>query len=239
MKQLVTFLVALSFGTLLHAQIKSDRSCRCPDEDDNKSHTQQVIIRNNDHQSQQHQRYQNRKQKRHFDLLHIQVGAAANHMYGTNITNLRQDFTTDMLDYQANGFIGIRMQPRKRRRSNVMGAWLTGGFHNAPALSSLLDVQGYDIPLDPETEFHEFREWEVGFMFKEWFRLSGGQGTQRFTNFSKEEQEFNYYIASTGFSLNILPSVKWNTTATFLFGQDFDQVAFRPSTGFSFRFNFL
>ncbi|MEM7368872.1 MAG: hypothetical protein AAF587_09725 [Bacteroidota bacterium] len=234
MKQLLTLLFALSFVSILHAQVKSDRTCRCPDKTTNYQHQTKTIV----HQTQPNYQQQPRKKKQKFDLLHLQVGGGVNHLNGT-IGKFEREFNPDLLSYQANGFVGLRMQPRKRKRSNVVGVWGTGGIHAHSALINLFELQNVDARVDPGTEFHEFREWEAGFLFREWFRLSGGKGVQRYTNTNLELEEVNYFIATTGFSFNILPSVKWNTSASFLFGEDFQEISFRPSTGLAFRFNFL
>jgi hypothetical protein len=172
------------------------------------------------------------------DRLHFQLGGAANYTYGALSEN-SQAFDQAYVNGQADAFLGIRLQPRQRRRSNVIGVWGTAGLHNAAAMDRLLAIQGINEALDPGTDLYEFREWEVGFLFKEWFRVSGGQGYQRLVNDSQQEIELEYYTASAGFSWNLSRSIKWNTTANLRFGQDFQQVAFRPSTGLSFRFNFL
>lgn len=236
MKQLLTLLFTLSFVSILNAQIKSDRTCRCPDTNNSYQKQQQTVVHYKPQPNYHHT--PRKKKKGKFDLLHLQLGGGVNHFNGT-VGKIDRDFSRDLMSYQANGFIGIRMQPRKRKRANVVGVWGTGGMHSQPTVTNLFQIQGLDYVVDPATEFHDFREVEAGFLFNEWFRLSGGKGVQRYTNTQLELQEVNYFIATTGFSINILPSVKWNTTASFLFGEDFQEISFRPSTGLAFRFNFL
>lgn len=172
------------------------------------------------------------------DRLHFQLGGAANYTYG-ELNEASQTVSEDFVNGQATAFLGIRLQPRQRRRSNVLGVWGTMGFNNSASVDRLMQVQGIAESVDPSTDLHELQEWEVGFLFKEWFRVSGGKGFQRFSNLSQETVQVDYYTASAGFSWNLSPSIKWNTTATMLFGEDFQEVAFRPSTGISFRFNFF
>lgn len=236
MKQLSIFLLTSFFFSLLQAQIKSDRTCNCPDSRPTRPHYAPQPSEPTYHYSPK--QYKHKKQKHRSNLLHLQLGGAATYAYGT-VGEFQQDFDENLVNGEVSGFLGIRMQPRQRRRSNVFGVWGRGGLNNLPALSSLIELQGIKTTIDPNTEYHEFREWEAGVLFKEWFRVSAGQGTQQYIDLTGQERDLNYYLATTGFSFNILPSVKWNTNVTALFGKDFQEISIRPSTGLSFRFNFL
>ncbi|RMG70938.1 MAG: hypothetical protein D6722_07795 [Bacteroidetes bacterium] len=170
--------------------------------------------------------------------LHIQLGGAAHYSHGLlSESAANATYSPEFTGWQGTGFAGIRLEPGRRKRSNVIGAWGTMGFLPDAALSNLLLLQGLPDDVDPGSSGHEFREWEVGILFKEWFRISAGRGWQRYTDLSLDEQELAYYTATAGVSLNITRSIKWNTTATLLFGDDFAEYAFRPATGLAFRFN--
>ncbi|GAB4424398.1 MAG: hypothetical protein OHK0039_41590 [Bacteroidia bacterium] len=179
------------------------------------------------------------RQQRHTDKdrLHLQLGGGANYTYGL-LGESAATYEPDYLSWQGNGFIGIRLRPGKRRGSNVVGVWGTMGYLTDPALQRLLITQGYSSAPGPGS-VNEFGEWEVGVLFHEWFRVSAGRGFQRLTDQNSFDQELSYYSLSTGFSLNLGHNIKWNTTATWLFGEDFSEYAFRPSTGLAIRFNFL
>lgn len=170
------------------------------------------------------------------DRLHIQLGGAAHYSQGL-LGESGSTYSPEFTGWQGQGFAGIRLEPGRRKRSNVLGAWGTIGFLPDAALTNLLTLQGLPADVNPGSAGHEFREWEVGVLFREWFRVSAGRGFQRYIDLNRMEQEVAYYTATAGLSINITRALKWNTTATLLFGDDFGQTTFRPATGLAFRFN--
>ncbi|MCI4669957.1 MAG: hypothetical protein MRZ79_17605 [Bacteroidia bacterium] len=179
------------------------------------------------------------KKKRRKDRLHLQVGVAGNYLYDTN-NETGFNPVEERTNYNAEALLGIRFD-QGRKRANVLGVWGTAGFSSPQTVGLLLSEQGLaqNFEVDLGNPSYRFQEVEAGFLFKEWFRLSGGLGNQEFTTTSGENVNIEYMKFTTGLSLKITKSIKWNTNATFLMVDGSDKFSFRPSTGLSFRFNFL
>lgn len=180
-----------------------------------------------------------KRRKRAKDRLHLQVGLAGNYLYDTN-NESGFNPVSERTNYMAEGLLGIRFD-QGRKRANVLGVWGTAGFSSPQTVALLLNEQGLaqGLDVDMANPSHRFQEVEAGFLFKEWFRLSGGLGNQEFVTTAGENVNVEYMKFTTGLSLKITKSIKWNTNATFLMADGSDKISFRPSTGISFRFNFL
>lgn len=173
------------------------------------------------------------------ERFHVQIGAAAHYSQGLLSEAGSSAYAPSFTGWQGQGFVGLRLEAERRKRSNVLGVWGTLGFLPEGRLNSLLTLQGLPADVNPGSSGHEFREWEVGILFREWFRVSAGRGTQSYTDLNLDAREVDYYTATAGLSLKLTRSIKWNTTATVLFGDEFGQYTFRPATGLAFRFNGL
>lgn len=168
--------------------------------------------------------------------FHLQLGGAAHYTSGGLYDELDQ-FDRDMTSWQGEGMVGLRFDFKRRGNANVFGVWGRQGGYTDAALTRVILDQKLPYRVDAAGEERMFREVEVGFLFREWFRVSAGQGQITFTDVTQNTQTLNYYLATTGFSFRLSRSLKWNTSLTTLFGQDFEQFAFRPSMGLAFRFN--
>ncbi len=177
------------------------------------------------------------KRRKKKDRLHLQLGVASNYLYDSN-NETGFSPNSERTNLMGEGMIGIRFD-HKGRRANVLGLWGTSGFSSPQTVALLLNEQNLPFEVDMSGSSFRFQEVEAGFLFKEWFRLSGGVGTQELRSVSGENIEFDYYKFTTGLSLRITRSIKWNTYASFLMSEGSDNISFRPSTGLSFRFNFL
>lgn len=177
--------------------------------------------------------------RRVFNRLTIQAGGGLNYMFG-QLYDAPYDFDAQLLNWQMQGFAGYRLDGRNGCRANVLGIWGTVGFQSESSVNALL--KGQELSTLPEagtSEPHLAQEWEVGIFFKEWFRLSGGVGQLIYEDVNDIERKLDYYTATAGFSVYMGQYVRWVTNGTFLFGQDFEEITFRPSTGIAIQFNFL
>jgi len=171
------------------------------------------------------------------DRLHLQVGLAGNYLYDRN-TETGFDPQQERTNLMGEALLGLRFD-HKGRKANVIGVWGSAGNSSPETVGLLLTEQGDMREVDMMTSSHRFYELEGGFLFREWFRISGGVGTQEFTDINGEFDRLEYFKVSTGLSIRLTKSIKWNTNAAFLFSEGSNTYSFRPSTGLAFRFNFL
>ena len=80
-------------------------------------------------------------------------------------------------------------------------------------------------------------EAEAGFIFGDWFRLSGGIGNMQIPTVGAWHTA-NYYTGTGGFILG-RKAVNLHATTTVLFGGDLTKTAFRVNAGLGFSFKFL
>jgi hypothetical protein len=149
------------------------------------------------------------------------------------------EWNRDLMRPQGNVFIGYRFDQRDHKRANVIGVWGNAGLHSDLTLGRIMAKQQQLDQLSQTSELQPFTEWEAGLLLREWFRLSGGQGSQQVVNLNGEAQNIRYNIATLGFHIPLGRTLSWNTTASLLFGQDFHTFTFRPATGIGLRFNML
>ncbi|MEO0899846.1 MAG: hypothetical protein AAFY71_25765 [Bacteroidota bacterium] len=171
------------------------------------------------------------------DRLHFQLGAAGNYLYDSN-TETGFSPQPERINPMGEALLGLRFD-HKGRRANVIGAFANAGYQSAESVAILLQEQGDTREIDPMATSNRFYELEGGLLFREWFRISGGVGTQEFTTMSGEAVQLDYFKVTTGLSIRLTRSIKWNTNASFLFTEGANTYTFRPSTGLAFRFNFL
>ena len=231
MKRIVSTLFILSFAVVaVFGQCQKKTTTIIHHHHQDQQHHQ------NHHHHQKNDRYNNRVR---YDRLHLQVGGAGTYLYDqSNETGF--DPAPERVDGYLEGMVGIRFDANRRgRRANVLAGWGTVGVLSPQSVSVLLAEQGIRGGVDGSAETFQYQELEAGFLFKEWFRLSGGVGMLEYLDASGALQDFNYYKLTSGFSIGLTRSIKWNTFATVMVGEGGDTFSFRPSTGLSFRFNFL
>lgn len=172
-----------------------------------------------------------------YDRFSLHLGGAGNYYQGLWGTPY-EGYNDAMQNWQIGGFLGYRYDAAGRKRGNLFGVWYNQGVYNDGVMNRLLKDQ-----LIPATtnagSINQFREWEVGFILREWFRLSGGAGYQEFQNSRGENVGLDYYTGTAGVALRLGKRVDLTANGTVLFGQDFQNISFRPSAGINFRFNFL
>ena len=186
------------------------------------------------------ERARRERERNAYDRFTLHLGASANYAYG-ELGTAYTGYNPDLTDWQGNAFLGYRYDVtgrRKRKKGNLVGVWLSAGLHDQTALSSLFKSQGRFDTVDPAS-VNQFREWEAGFMLKEWFRISAGKGYQNFTNVGGENITLNYYTTTAGLALHFTKALDLTLNGTVLFGQDFQRYSFRPSVGVNYTFDFL
>lgn len=157
---------------------------------------------------------------------------------GDDVTN-GLAWNPELLQPIANGFVGYRFDVKGNKRANVIGVWGTIGSHNVTTLSRLFAKQEQLGDFNGTQGNQFFTEVEGGFLLKEMLRLSGGQGAQNYINLSGENVQLNYNVATAGLHIPLGKNISWNTSVSMLFGQDFSQYTFRPTSGISFKFDTL
>lgn len=241
MKRFAILLTAMAFAYGGYAQncSKSRSSCNTSCSKSSK----QVVVVTKDCSSSK-TKTKTKDKKRRYERLLV-MGGAGLHFLPNNSTyaiNGRIGGTNQPQQYRnwdSEAMIGIRYGVRGTRRANVLGVFGNLGYMNGSTLNSLLVAQkvNQEVPL---ASTYEFRSVEVGFLYKEWFRLSGGAGYQTFTNSSGQLAALNYYTATTGLYIPLGKRLTWTAKATAYFGGEFSQqVTVRPSTGLVLRFKAL
>ncbi len=154
-------------------------------------------------------------------------------------TSTSLQWNPEMLQPISSAFLGYRFDLKGSKRANVIGVWGTMGSHNAQTLLRLFARQERLNDFNGVQGNQFFTEVEGGFLLKEMFRLSGGQGAQNYFNLSGEQLQLKYNVATAGLHIPLGKNISWNSSVSMLFGQDFSQYTLRPSTGISFKFNAL
>lgn len=183
--------------------------------------------------------------KRRFDRMVFMWGGGA-HFLPQNSTFAINGRTADggteevrQRQWQTDAVLGIRYGLNgSHRRANVVGVFGDFGMAATPALQRIFSEQNVYQEVQPNTQA-EFRSLEAGFIFREWLRLSAGVGNQFFVDARGAQQQVDYYTATTGIYVPLGRRLTWTTTATAMFGQDFQKVTIRPATGLAFRLNFM
>ncbi|MEM6343014.1 MAG: hypothetical protein AAF927_04005 [Bacteroidota bacterium] len=172
-----------------------------------------------------------------YDRFTLHLGAAANYSHGLWGTPY-EGYNDALQDFQLNGFLGYRYDAAGRKRGNLFGVWYAQGLYDNPAMNQLLKNQL--IPASAgANSVNEFREWEVGFILREWLRISGGKGYTSFQNTAGETVGLDYYTGTAGVALRLSKRIDITANGTVLLGEDFQNISFRPSAGVNFTFDFL
>lgn len=212
-----------------------------------------------------------KQKKERFHRLTLQVGGAANYAWGS-VFEQPEVFNKSLLGVNSTGFIGIRMGMREQNgKANLFGIWGRNGLMTQNAANTILNYQGISLSNPNKVKDKFFSEWEVGFVYREWFRLSAGMGYMQVdldnefirdlpgntgssdqivlspfptdedivVNTMSDNYDLFYYSTTAGFSFRMGRNVRWVSNATILFGQDFNKMMFRPSTGLVWNLNFL
>ncbi|MFK7926496.1 MAG: hypothetical protein AB8H47_31395 [Bacteroidia bacterium] len=179
----------------------------------------------------------NDRRSNSYDRFSLQLGAAANYSQGLWGTPY-EGYNEALQDWQLNGFLGYRYDAEGRKRGNLFGVWYAQGLHDNAAMNQLLKNQLIPATAS-QNSVNEFREWEVGFILREWLRISGGKGYQAFQNSAGETVGLDYYTGTAGVALRLSKRIDITANGTVLLGEDFQNISFRPSAGVNFTFDFF
>lgn len=173
------------------------------------------------------------------DRMTVRFGAGLNYNYGSLVKDPRA-FEGKVLSTQFHGMIGYRLKENNHQHSNVIGVFLNYSRNTARSSGRYLDaseqmsLQGI---FESDSSSRNL-EVEVGFLGREWFRLSAGMGRLSYKNAAAEKVAWQYYILTPGFDVGI-PNFRFYLDLPLLFGQDFENPIFRPTIGLVIHLNFL
>ncbi|MGA1583843.1 MAG: hypothetical protein ACO4CH_11380, partial [Saprospiraceae bacterium] len=121
-------------------------------------------------------------------------------------------------------------------RGHSFGFFGRFGNHGQSAAEALLNQQ--DLIQIESAPNNQFRELEIGLLMKEWFRVSGGLGWQRFLDEAGSPTEKSYGVATIGFAPRFFKIIEINLNAVACYGRDFEQPSLRGEAVATLRFSF-
>jgi hypothetical protein len=124
------------------------------------------------------------------------------HYYLANWQHIDNPFDQNMLSVLGSSMLAYRykLKPRgKYGRGNSFGLFANYGLINTRAVEAMVLQNDLNLPGLPVGKSHQFLEAETGWLFGEWFRLSGGLGRQIIACEESITVHYNYYTFSTGF----------------------------------------
>lgn len=138
--------------------------------------------------------------------------------------------TAQRLNFQAFGFLGYRFDGNGRT-PHAFGLFGTYGQLSPQAMTETNAVQGLTQTLPLPGSTPSYRELELGFLVRNWFRISGGFGEQVFTDQDEEMIQQTYYTTTAGIHLPLGSSLRGYIHTTVRFGRDFSEFSVRPAAG--------
>jgi hypothetical protein len=189
-------------------------------------------------------KYKEGRSKYDKDPTRIAIKFGAGYQFLVNLLDQSKIQNNNLSINDASLFGGLSVAYRvgvneESNRGHLLGLFGMVGNMNHLGLSRLLENQ-HLLKLEPDAYKPQnlFMEYEAGFVFKEWFRLSGGLGFQNVninqnTSTIKQKQ---YFTATTGFSMRFARGIEWDVLATFISGGDYRYTAYRINTSLNIRF---
>lgn len=153
-------------------------------------------------------------------------------------TTLERPTNAQRLNWQAFGFLGYRFNGGSRN-PHAAGLFGTFGQLTPQAVTEGNALQGLleDLPAAGTTP--DFRELEAGLLVRNWLRVSGGVGEQRFVNEAGSIVRQQYYSATTGLHIRMSQNLVAYANVTTRFGLDFAEFSFRPNAGLALQLRAL
>ena len=175
--------------------------------------------------------YENKKVKyktsKGSGILTFKLGGYLNYTMG-DVENLPTSFDSRVLSGHGTAMLGYRFG--NRRKKSCFGVFGSYGKYSEEATAILSPAAGNESQLS-------FLEIEGGFIFNEWFRLSGGWGRDQLSG-EGDDGSRNYIPATVGFSFGPR-NFKFELNNTMIFPREEDQILWRPSVGLAIKLDFL
>lgn len=163
--------------------------------------------------------------------LRIFGGIAAQN--GSTYNNLLAD---NKIGPWGGAFVGYRFDENSNT-ANYFGLFGNVAKINSASIQEWKSEQVAPIPQNFTGNVSYAYEVEAGFIFGDWFRLSGGAGTMQIPITGNWHNK-KYYTGTGGFVLG-KGAVNLHATTSVLFGGDLNKSAFRVNAGLGFNFKFL
>ena len=142
-----------------------------------------------------------------------------------------------MLFRSGTAFLGYRFDPKKRT-ANYIGVFATMGGLPQPSLNQMKSDNAIALPLGYNGQKATALEFEGGFIFGDWFRISAGPGVINIPLSNGGQQQLRYYSGTAGLIVK-MGGFNVNTNAGMQFGGDFQKPTYRVSVGAGFSFSFF
>lgn len=166
---------------------------------------------------------------------HLRIGANYAFQGGSDILKI---LNPDFGHVQLTGFLGYRFD-HKRRTANSLGVFATmGGIPQASINQMIIDnafTPSFGYSNGKNTRSIEF---EGGFIFGDWFRLSAGPGTLYIPQSNGSTLQLKYYSGTAGITIK-LGGLTLNSTASMQYGGDIKTPTYRVGVGAGFAFSFI
>jgi hypothetical protein len=164
----------------------------------------------------------------------LRFGANYAFQGGTSIGNL---FNPDFTFLQGTAFLGYRFDPKKRT-ANYIGVFATMGGLPQPSLNQMKVDNAIALPVGYNGQKATALEFEGGFIFGDWFRISAGPGLLNIPLSNGSQKQLRYYSGTAGLIVK-MGGFNVNTSAGMQFGGDFLKPTYRVSVGAGFSFSFF
>jgi len=163
----------------------------------------------------------------------LRLGAQYSFQNGSGFDSI---FQTRKASVQGTAFLGYRFDP-KNAGANYFGLFATVGSISKNSILQMKQSQVLLLPQSYASEAGSVIELEAGFIFGDWFRISGGPGFLS-VPLTAGKQSYKYYSATSGIIIKA-GSFNLNGTTGVQFGGNFLKPCFRVGLGAGFTFNFL
>ncbi len=180
---------------------------------------------------QEHQDKQRRMARRSMPGRMVFKAGGGAHYYMAHWENYDSNFDPSLPAIKASAMIAYRYNVTgagSQARGNALALFASAGRMNGTALKTM-DEQLRGGGHGPAHGRQYFTEMELGWMFRQWFRLSTGAGRQggEFLNIS--DPVMDYYTTSTGLILR-MGWIELDITATAFWGKAYQEPALRYNT---------
>lgn len=161
--------------------------------------------------------------------------AGVNYIF-QNGSNYNDIAATGKENIQGNGFIGYRFDP-ENERANYFGLFGSMSGIQSASITQMVNDSAIVAPPNYTNGKGSLTDVEVGFIFREWFRISVGPGKMKLP-VTGGWSNLKYYNATAGLVFRI-GAVNLNFNTSTQFGGDIKKPTFRVAAGAALSFNFI